>query len=174
MGAVLAPLALIGGLAGAGISAAGQYGSMEAQSANANYQAQVAANNAKIALSNASMATQSGEISAANQGMKTRAAVGTTLAQQGASGVDVNSGSAPKVRAAESELGALDALTIRSNAAKSAYGFEVAATGDTAESGLLESEAQQASAAAPLGALGSFLGSASTTGGSYAKYLQTA
>jgi hypothetical protein len=170
MGALMAPLALVGGLAGAGITAAGQYGSMQAQSANAAYQAQVAAMNSKIALSNASMETQSGEIAASNQGMKTRAAVGTTLAQQSASGVDVNSGSAPKVRAAESELGLMDALTIRSTAAKKAYADTVAATSDTAESTLLRSEAAQASAAAPIGALGSFLSSASTVGNTYAKW----
>jgi hypothetical protein len=170
MGALMAPLALVGGLAGAGISAAGQYGSMQAQSANAAYQAQVAAMNSKIALSNAAMAMQSGEISAANQGMKTRSAVGSIQAAQGASGVDVNSGSAPKVRAAAAEIGTMDALTIRSNAAKSAYGYQVAATGDTAESGLLESEAQQASAAAPIGALGTFLSSASSVGNTYSKW----
>jgi hypothetical protein len=170
MGALMAPLALVGGLAGAGISAAGQYGSMQAQSANAAYQAQVAAMNSKIALSNAAMATQSGEISAANQGMKTRSAVGSIQAAQGASGVDVNSGSAPKVRAAAAEVGTMDALTIRSNAAKQAYGYQVAATGDTAESQLLESESQQASAAAPIGALGSFLSSASSVGNTYSKW----
>jgi hypothetical protein len=173
MGAVLAPLMLVGGLAGAGLSAAGSYGSMEASSRNAAYQAQVAANNATIAMKNAAMDTQSGEIAAGNQGLKTRAAVGKTLAQQGASGIDVNTGSAPKVRAAESELGMMDALTIRSNAAKKAYADTVAATGDTAESQLLTSESQQASAAAPVSALGTFLSGASSAGGSYAKYLQT-
>jgi hypothetical protein len=169
MGAALAPVMLVAGLAGAGISAAGAYGSMEASSKNAAYQAQVAANNAKIALSNAAMDTQSGEISAANQGLKTRAAVGKTLSQQGASGIDVNTGSAPKVRAAESELGALDAMTIRSNAAKKAYADTVAATGDTAESQLLTAESDQASSAAPWSALGTFLSGASSAGGAFAK-----
>jgi hypothetical protein len=174
MGAAILPITLAAGIAGAGISAAGSYGSMEAASRNASYQAQVAANNAKIALSNAAMDTQSGEIGAVNQGLKTRAAVGSTLASQGASGIDVNKGSAPKVRAAESELGMLDALTIRSNAAKKAYADTVAATGDTAESELLQSESSQASSAAPWSALGSFLSSASSVGGSYAKYASTA
>jgi hypothetical protein len=160
----------IAGLAGGGMSAAGAYGSSKAASANANYQAQVAANNATIARQNAGMDTQAGEIAATNQGMKTRAAVGSIQATQGASGIDVNSGSAPKVRAAASELGLMDALTIRSTAAKKAYADTVAATGDTAEAGLLQSEAAQASAAAPIGALGSFLSSASSVGGTYARY----
>jgi hypothetical protein len=169
MGAAIAPLMLVGGLAGAGISAAGQYGSMQAQSANANFQAQVAANNAKTAMQNAGMDTQAGEIAASNQGLKTRSAVGAITAQQGASGIDVNSGSAPKVRAAASELGLLDALTIRSTAAKKAYADTVAATSDTAESQLLQSESEQASAAAPISALGNFLSSASVVGGTYGR-----
>ena len=174
MGAALAPIALISGLAGAGISAAGSYGSMEATSRNAAYQAQVAANNAKVAVENAGMATQAGEVAATNRGLKTRAQVGQTLARQGASGVDVNSGSAPKVRAAQSEVGMLDALTIRSNAAKQAYGYETQATNFTAEGGLESMEAAEASEAAPVAAFGQFLGGASSVGGQFAKYSQTA
>ena len=174
MGAAIAPVMLVAGLAGAGISAAGQYSSMEAQSANAAYQAQVAANNSKQAMINAGMETQSGEIEASNQGLKTRGSVGMVKAKQAASGVDVNTGSAPKVRAAVSELGMLDAMTIRSNAAKKAYGYEVAATSDTAECGLLSEESKQASDAAPVAALGTFLSGASSAGGSYAKYSSSA
>jgi hypothetical protein len=174
MSVTLAGLAAAGGLAGAGVSAYGAYNTMEANSANAAYQAQVAANNAKIAQQNAGMDIQSGEIQAANQGLKTRAAVGTIKAQEAAQGVDVNTGSFPQVRAAASELGMLDALTLRSDAAKAAYGQEVAATSATAESGLLGAESTQAANAAPGGALGSFLSSASSVGGNYAKYQNSA
>lgn len=160
---------LAAGMGGAALNAASSYGQMEAQANNAAYQAQVARNNATIALTNAGMETQSGEIAAVNQGMKTRAAVGATKAAQGASGISVNSGSFPQVRAAEAELGMLDAMTIRSNAAKKAYASEVEATSDTAQSQLLTVESEQASAIAPISALGSFLGSASSVGGNYAK-----
>jgi hypothetical protein len=170
MGPILAPMAAVGGLVGAGISAYGSYQSMEAQSANAAYQAQVAANNAKIAQQNAAMDIQAGEIQAANQGLKTRAAVGTIKAQEAAQGVDVNTGSFTKVRAAASEIGMMDALTLRSDAAKAAYGQEVAATSETAQSGLYTAQSQQASAAAPIGALGGLLSSASSVGSTYAKY----
>jgi hypothetical protein len=105
MGPAILPMALVAGIAGAGISAYGSYESMEARSANAAYQARVAANNAKIAQQNAAMDIQSGEIQAANQGLKTRAAVGTIKAQEAAQGVDVNTGSFPHVRAAASEIG---------------------------------------------------------------------
>jgi hypothetical protein len=170
MGAI-APVGFGAGVVGGVVNAIGSYNSLSAQSANAAYQAQVAANNATIAQQNAELDIQSGEVQAANQGLKTRATVGTTMAGEAASGVSVNSGSFPAVRASESEIGMLDALTIRSNAAKSAYSQEVAATSDTAEAGLLTQESQQASAAAPVAALGSFLGSASSVGGTWGKYL---
>jgi hypothetical protein len=170
MGAALAPIMLATAIGGAGLSAAGAYSSAEAQASNANYQAQVAANNAAVAKQNATLDTAAGVTQSGNQELKTRAAVGTTKAGQAASGVDVNSGSFPAVRSSESELGMLDAMTIRSNAAKEAYSQQVAATGDTAESTLLSSEASQAKAAAPISALGTFLGQASSAGGKFAQY----
>ena len=168
----LAVISAITGVAGAGVSAVGTANSLNAQSANASYQAQVAANNAKIALENEGMDVASGEVAAGNQGLKTRAMVGTTKAQQGASGVDVNSGSSVEVRQGESEIGMLDALTIRSNASKKAYADQVAATGNTAEAGLLTSESTQAANAAPVAATGSLLSGASSVAGNYGNYLR--
>lgn len=159
-------------VAGAGITAAGKYSQGQATANNAAYQAQVAANNAKIAKQNEELEVESGEISAANSEMKTRARVGATLAGQGASGVDVNSGSFVGVRAGEAELGELDALTIRSNAARRAYGYAVQATQDTAQSGLLETESAQAKKAAPWTAAASLLSSASSIGPKYAMFNQ--
>lgn len=162
------PIMVGAGAGSAILGAAGSYNKDIAAANNAAYQAQVAKNNAAIARQNAELETQTGEITAANYGMKTRAAVGKTLAEQGASGVDVNTGSSVDVRSAESKLGLLDALTIRANAARKSYGYQVAATGAEAESGLLTSEAQQAREAAPYSALGSFLGSVSSVGKNFA------
>lgn len=152
------------GVAGAGISAAGSYEFGMAQSANAAYQAQVVANNAKIAQLNAGLETQSGETAVANEEMKNRATVGATKAGQAASGVDVNSGSFVATRAGEAEVGALNAATIRSNAARRAYGFNVQASSDIAQSQLDTSESEQAASAAPFGAAGSLLSGISTVG----------
>ena len=102
-----------------------------------------------------------------------RAMLGTTKAAQGASGVDVNSGSSVAVRQGESELGMLDALTIRSNAAKKGYADLVQSTSYQAESELQKQESEQAASAAPVAALGSLLGGASSVGASYGKYLST-
>jgi 7-cyano-7-deazaguanine synthase in queuosine biosynthesis len=167
--------ALIGagvGLAGSLISATGQSNALQAQSANAAYQAQVASNNAVIAGRNANMDLQAGVTAETNQGLKTRSQVGTALAGEGASGVNVNSGSFVKARAGISEIGAMGGLTIRSNTAKQLYADETQQTNYTAESGLLTQESGQASSAAPLAFTGSLLSGASSVGGSYFKYLQ--
>lgn len=167
--AVLAGTAAATGLAGAGISAAGAYEQGQAASAAATYQSQVAANNAQIAQQNLAMTAESGAAKEAAEGMKTAATAGTAKASQAASGIDVNTGSAANVRQAIGKLGAQDALTIRSNSAREAYGYEVTAESDTAQSQLLQSEASQAQTAGDIGALGTFLTGASSVGGNYAK-----
>jgi membrane protein involved in colicin uptake len=169
MPSVSLPTAVAGaGLVGAGLSSYGAYEGGQATAASANYQAQVAANNAKIAQENAQMEAASGASKEAAQGMKTAATAATAKAAQGASGIDVNTGSAANVRQAIGKLGALDALTIRSNTARSVYGYEVAATSDTAQSQLLEMQASQAQSAGDISALGTFLSGASSVGAKFA------
>jgi len=163
------PALMLGmGVAGAGISALGAYNQGQAQGANADYQSQVAANNAMIARQNIGITEASGAAKEAAEGMKTRASVGAIKAAQGASNIDVNTGSAAAVRQAAGKLGALDALTIRSNTAREAYGYDVAATSDTAESQLLKGEAGQARQAGDISALGTFLSGASSVGQKFA------
>jgi hypothetical protein len=158
------------GLFGSGVSAYGAEQQGQAQAKNAMYQAQVARNNAVIAKQNEQWEVASGEVKAGIEGMKTRAVVGGEKAAQGASGIDVNTGSSVKVRAATAELGALDAMTIRSNSARSAYGYEVKAVSDEAEAGLLTTEAQQFKEAGDVSALGTFLSGASSVGGKFASF----
>lgn len=171
--AALPVIGLGASLLGGGISAMGAIESGKATSAAASYQAQVAANNAAIAKQNAELAMQSGEQQVGISQMRTRAAVGTTKAGQAASGVDVNRGSSVDVRAGEAEMGMLDALTIRSNAAKNAYGYQVQATSDTAQGQLYSMEAKQAQTAGDISALGSAIGSVGSAGKEYA-YLNNA
>ena len=161
--------AVMGGI-GSGISAYGQYEAGQAQSKAAAYQAQVAANNAAIAKQNATMDIQAGEVAAVNQGLKTRATIGNEKAAQGAGGIDVNTGTAVAVRAGTAQMGMLDALTTRSNSAKAAYAQEVQATSDTAQSQLDTAQSQQAAIAGDIGAAGSMVSGASTTGANYTKW----
>ena len=158
-------------VASAAMSAVGQVEQGAATAANDRYQAQVAANNAIVAKQNETYTINSGEATAANQGMKTRARVGTEKASQGASGVDVNTGSPVAVRAGTESLGMLDALTIRSDSARRAYGYEVAASNDTAQSQLDTQAAGQAETGADIGAIGGLLSNASTIGSKYGNFL---
>lgn len=93
----------------------------------ADFQAQIARNNAEISRMNARQATEAGNAAATQSMLRTRAIVGQTKAAQAASGIDVNSGSAVDVQASERMLGMMDALTIRSNAARAAYGYQAEA-----------------------------------------------
>jgi hypothetical protein len=161
MGAIFAPIAVGGQLLGAGISAYGAYESGQANAAALNYQAQVAEYNAGQARQNAQWEMQAADTSAINSELKTRAAVGATKAGQAASGIDVNSGSAPEVRAGMAEFGMLDALNTRSTGARQAYGYEVAATSDEAQAALDKAEASQAKTAGGISAISSLISGAS-------------
>jgi hypothetical protein len=161
-------LAVIGAV-GAATTAYGSYESGQATAASDSYQAQVAENNATLAKQQSKLDIQSGEIAAVDQGLKTKATIGSQKAQQGASGIDVNSGSAADVRAGTSEMGMVDVSTIRSNAAKKAYADEVTANSDTAQGQLDTMGASSAETGADIGAAGTLLSGASTVGSNYVK-----
>lgn len=127
--ATLSVLAIGSTLLGSGVSALGQMNS-------ANYQAQVAKNNASIATQNATADIEAGLASQQQQALKTRSMLGQQAAAQGSNGLDVNSGSNVAVRSSTAALGELSGLTIRNNAARAAYGAEVTATSDIAQSQL--------------------------------------
>ncbi len=163
MGLPILPIvAIASSVIGTGISAIGALQQSHAQEANANYQAQVSANNAIVAQQNAQLAAESGEAKAEATGLQNRAQMGAILAAQSAGGIDVDSGSAVDVRATQREMGRLSEITDQSNAALQQYGYRTQATNFQAESQLQRAEAQQAAAAGPLAATGSLLGGAGT------------
>lgn len=159
-----ATAALIAGGVGAAVSAGGAIETGQANANAANYRAQVASNNAIIAKQNADYAIKAGEVSAETQGLKGAATGGTLLAHQGASGVDVGSGSAVDVRTSQREGAKLDSETVMNNAELQAYGYGVQSTNYTAESQLDTLTANQATTGADIGAAGSLLSNASSLG----------
>jgi len=114
-------------IASLGASIAGGVMGGMATSSMYNYQSQVAKNNQIMAQQNADYATQAGEVESQREGMKTAQQIGTIKTQGGASGLDVNAGSKGQVVESATELGQLDAMTIRNNAAWKAYGFKTQA-----------------------------------------------
>lgn len=70
-------------------------------------------------------AEQRGKVEEKKMRRRTEQAVGSQRVSLAAQGVDVNQGSSLDVQADASYLGELDALTIRKNAAKEAWGYRV-------------------------------------------------
>jgi hypothetical protein len=107
-----------------------------AGAASSNYQAVVAANNAVLANETADRTLAAGAAATEDVSMKSAANVGTIKAAQGASGVDVNSGSALNVQSSARELGELAATRTENNAQEKAYGYRVQASNDVAQAQL--------------------------------------
>lgn len=98
-----------------------------AQKNAADYEAQVQANNAKIAAWQRSDALQRGEVEAQQRMRQTADMLGKQRAALAASGVDLNQGSAQDLLASTAFIGQEDVNTITNNAAREAWGYDVQA-----------------------------------------------
>ncbi|WP_332774437.1 hypothetical protein [Pseudomonas sp. ESBL1] len=98
---------------------------MGAQQAQQQGAATAAANlqNAAFAGEAANDAIKRGEFEADQSRIDTRNMIGAQRAGFAANGVDVNSGSAADIQDDTAALGELDALTIKNNAAREAWGY---------------------------------------------------
>lgn len=167
-------------------AAVAQQNAAVSQQNAANYSAQVAENNKKIAEQNRDQAIQRGETVNEQVGMKAAGQLADIQAAQGASGVDVNTGSAPMVRQSARVLSETDAQTIRANAAKEAYGWQTEANSQGSQAGLDRTQAgyygtaaggygaasKDALAAGDMAAGGGLLAGASGVGSKFASWLQ--
>ncbi len=165
-----ATISLAATAASAAIGTIGAITKSNADADAAKFQAQVSANDAIIKQQQSQTTAAAGEQQATTQALKTRATVGAIRAFQGSSGLDINSGSAVDVRSSQAMLGMQDQLTIRSNAAREAYGYQVGAVSNTAQSELLRKQAAGQGTAGLIGAAGSLLSGASSVGNNYAKF----
>lgn len=114
-------------VAGGLTTAAGQKYAGDAKANMLTYQAGVSKINQQIQLQNADYARKVGEVDAQRSGMRTADIVSKTRAAQGASNLDVNSGSSTDIQTSEKAIGQQDQRVIRANAARQAYGFDVEA-----------------------------------------------
>lgn len=128
------------------------------------YQSGVAKMNEQIMKQNADYAVAAGEVTAQEKGMETRGKIGQTIAQQGAGGLAVGSGSNARVVDSERQIGQQDQAIIRSNSARQAYGYEVEASKYAAESTMDQFAASNAKKAGYISAFGSLLGAAGSVG----------
>lgn len=130
---------------------------------NASVQAQIARNNANTAQWNANIASQQGEQQSTMKGMQTAQTVGKVKTGFGASGVDVNSGSPASVAAAVSSAGMTDQQTIKSDAARTAWGYETQSTN-------FDNQATVDKQQGDWGALSSLLGGASSSAKTWSQF----
>jgi hypothetical protein len=132
---------------------------------SAQYNAAVARNNQVITNRNASMALQQGTVQEENQRLKTGGMIAGIDAQQAASGVNPNEGSALNVRSSAAETGELDALTIRYNANVQNWNYKNQANVYGAQASLYNNMGDWAVA-------NSILGGASSVSNQWLKYNQ--
>ena len=166
----MALVAVATSAAGAATSAMGAIKQGNAAQAAADYNAQIAGMNAVNNKNNAERAAAAGEQNAAQAELKGRAAVGAIRAAQAANNVDVNTGSAVDVRSSAAETGQLNALTIRNNAAREAWGYQNQAASNTAQASLDTMQGQAAQDAASITATSDLLSGAGKAAGGSGDY----
>jgi hypothetical protein len=118
MGATAAMAAM---LAGTGLNAYGQYQAGQEEAGKAKQNAMLAEFQADEALSR-------GFLESARHQASVRRLTSTQRAGYASQGIDVFSGSATDVRDSAKSLGEVDAMMIRNNAVREAFGYRVQAT----------------------------------------------
>lgn len=84
--------------------------------------------NAQIARYQAEDAIKRGDVAAERRLTQSQQVIGAQRAALASQGVDVNSGSAAEAQASTAYLGELDAVTLRNNATREAWGYQVQAS----------------------------------------------
>lgn len=149
-------------IAGGILGATGAKQQGDAQQAMYNYKAGVARINADIDRQNATWARDKGDKEALQYGMKAAQQAGQIRASQGASGLDVNSGSNLDVQTSQKAVTKMDTDMIRANAAKIAFDYERQAVMDENQAGLDTMAGSYAKQAGDIKATQSILGTVST------------
>ena len=118
----------MGAEAAMGMQAGGTVVSAASQFFQGQYNKKIAKYNADVANMQARDAIERGTEQEQQFRIGVRRMIGSQRVGFASQGVDVNKGSAVDVQADAQRLGELDALAIRSNAAREAWGFKVQAT----------------------------------------------
>lgn len=145
------PIAL--GIASIGLTLFGGYQQAQAAKAEGAYAAQVANQNAKVATQQADYERQLGNIEEEKQRRNVRLMLGSQRAALAANGIDTTSGTALDLQSETAQLGEEDALAIRANAARRAWGYEVDAMNQKANAAAAKARGKNQ-------AIGSYLGAA--------------
>ncbi len=166
----IAALGAIASLAGTAVGAVGAIQAANARADAANTQAQIDANNQKVATQNAQWAAQAGEQQAKTAGDKARLMEGAIKAGEAANGIDVNSGSASDIQKSESDAAQTSALIIRQNAAKDAYAYGNQSWSYGMQSALDKQSAQADEVAGSIGAASTLISGVGNAADQWARY----
>ena len=157
----MATVAAISAVASAGLGAAGAYQQSQAAKSQANFNAQVASNNATTAQRNAGRLQQYGDIATDEQRLrlaKTEAAARARLAANGLLVDDTVDATGSLLQVDLAAAGAYDILELKDRYAQQVQAAEVQGVNFQAESALASLKASQQSPG--MAAAGSLLGSA--------------
>jgi hypothetical protein len=156
--------------AGAGVSFLGAKEAAGAQENMYAYKAAVAQQNQYIAAQNAQYEIQRGGILAQELGLKGAQQMGHIVAEQAASGIDVNTGTAPRVRTAQLTGIQTGEATTRSDAARRAYGFQIEGLSKTEEAQMDVMSGKAVAAALPYQEGSTLLSGASSVADKWMSY----
>lgn len=144
--------------------AAGEVKGGQASQQMYNYRAALARQMSKLYGQIGERTVEAGSTQAGVQSLRGAEAVGQAKADQAASGVDVNTGSAVGVRAGIAKASKYNALTTLSNAQLQNWGYQVKSQEENAQAGLYTMSGNNAVAGADIAALSDLLGTASQVG----------
>jgi hypothetical protein len=154
-------------------TAVGVYGQVQSGAAaagQARYQAQVAENNRIIAEQQARDAEMRGQMAEDARRQQTRMLIGRQRTALAANGMLVDDGSALDITGDTAAQGEIDALTLRANAAREAYGYRAQGSNFMADAGLQRARSAAAGPAALVGAGATLLSGAGTVGDRWLTY----
>lgn len=165
--AVFIAAAAVGGSA---LSAYGQLEAGKAAKQAGDYNAAIARNNQIIAERQAEDAIKRGDIAADEQRRKAARVLGAQKSAMAASGISLDSGTALDIFGDTAAFGELDALTIKSNATREAYGYQVQGMNFAAEGAMARVRGTNAQRASYIQAGSTMLGGAAQGGDMYMRY----
>lgn len=159
-------------LAGGIFGMMGANAQAQAQANMYNYQAQVAQRNAQIAEQNAQYERQAGEVAAQQAGIKGKQQESMVRAAFGATGIDVNSGTASAVQDSQSLVTQEDEALQRSNAERRAYDYKVQKFQDLSQSNLDTFAASNALESGKIAGISSLIGSFGSVANKWTQFNQ--
>lgn len=156
----LATIATVASVASGAVGAVGAIQQGRAAKAQADYQARVAENNRILAERAAKQAEEAGELASHQARQRARQLIGRQRAIIAAGGGDVGVGSALDITSDTAAFGELDALTIKTNAARDAANYRAQGANFQADADLARARGSTALTSSYFNAGGTILSTA--------------